>query len=281
MLTALIKRVSRLSLCYFNSLNYNNKDINAVIKKSICCFLLLPAFIHPAYSGSMGAAEDTKAYVPMIILSGGPAWASSPKAQTLTLQPVVQNRYVPSNSTSALGSGALFVGMHGPLYKSIQADVGVAFTGSGSAKFSGDVWQDADPNFSNFTYNYKVDQFRIAFKARLVETEPMFLKVVKPYVSGEVGGGANRSSGYATTRTINTAVLQPPFANNTVTALTYAFGIGLQGEVRPHVQVAVGYEFADWGKNNLGIANGQTIQNRLGSSNLYVNELQFSILYTV
>lgn len=73
----------------------------------------------------------------------------------------------------------------------------------------------------------------------------------------------------------------PPFVDNTVTALTYAFGVGLQGEVRPHVQVAVGYEFADWGKNNLGLANGQTTQSRLGASNLYVNELQFSILYTV
>ena len=229
----------------------------------------------------MGPAETARTYTPLIMISGGPAWASTPKDQTLTLQPVVQNKYVANNPTSALGSGAIFLAVQAPFYKTLEGAVGVAFTGSGTAKLSGQVWQDADPNFSNFTYNYKVDQFRIAFKARVVDTEPKFLKMVKPYLSGEVGGGANRSRGYATTRTIDTAVLQPPFVDNTVTALTYAFGVGLQGEVRPHVQVAVGYEFADWGKNNLGLANGQTTQNRLGSNNLYVNELQFSILYTV
>ena len=109
----------------------------------------------------------------------------------------------------------------------------------------------------------------------------MFINLIKPYLTGEVAAGFNRSYGYTLTRTIDTAVLQPPFTSNTVTALTYAFGAGLQGEVTPHIQVGVGYEFSDWGKNNLGAANGQTTGNRLGTNHLYVNELQFSVLYTI
>ncbi|MDF1677640.1 MAG: porin family protein [Legionellaceae bacterium] len=249
-------------------------------KTASACFALF-VIACPAYSGAMGEVTDTQTIRPLIMLSGGPAWQSDGKTQTFTLQPTVQNAYVANKNTSALGSGAIYLAIQGPFYKSVLANIGVAFTGSGTAKLSGEVWQDASPDFSNFTYNYEVNQFRVAFKARLVETDPKYLKAVKPYLSGEVGGGANRSTRYFTTRTIDTAVLQPPFANNTVLALTYAFGAGLQGNVTPHVQVGVGYEFANWGKNNLGIANGQTTPDRLGSSHLYVNELQFSVLYTV
>ncbi len=250
-----------------------------MLKQKLIPGLILSSLIAPAYSGTMG--EATRTYTPLLMLSGGPAWQSGGKTQTLTLQPVVQNTYVPNSAYTALGSGAIFLAVQTPFYKTLEGAVGVAFTGSGTAKMRGDVWQDASPNFSNFTYNYKVNQFRVAFKARVVETEPKYkFKGLQPYLSGEVGGGFNRSTGYYTTRTIDTAVLQPPFVSNTVSSVSYAFGAGLQGKVNSHFQVAVGYEFADWGKYQLGPANGQTTQARLGASNLYVNELQFSILYT-
>lgn len=250
-----------------------------MLKNTFLSSLFLSLLVAPAYSGTMGKTSDS--YKPLIMLSAGPAWQSGFKTQTLTLQPGVQNTYVPNNAYTALGSGAIFLAVEAPFYQTLKGALGVALTGSGSAKMSGNIWQDANPNFSNFTYNYKVNQFRVAFKARIVETEPKYtFKSLQPYLSGEVGGGFNRSTGYLTTQTIDTAVLQPLFKNNTVSSVTYAFGAGLQGKVNSHVQVAVGYEIADWGKYQLGPANGQTTQGGLGASNLYVNELQFSILYT-
>lgn len=242
--------------------------------------LLLPIFMSSAYSGTMGDDSD-KGFSRLIMLSGGPAWQSAGETQTLTLQSVVQNTYYANKNTSALGSGSIFLALQRPFYKSIQGAIGVAFTGGGNARLSGEVWQDADSNYSNFNYAYNVSQFRIGLKARVVETEPLFFKAFKPYLSGEIGGGANRSTGFKLTPTIDTAVLQPPFAANTVIALTYAFGIGIQSEIMPHIQASLGYEFANWGKNNLGSSEGQSTRARLGSSNLYVNGLQFSLLYIV
>lgn len=237
-----------------------------------------------AYAGTMG--EEVSKYHLQMMLSGGPIWTAAGQSQTITLttQPAIQNHYEAQRNVSTFGGGSIFVAVDRLFENGRDVALGIAFTGAGQAKVKGDVWQDADPDFDNFDYTYNLSQFRIGLKGRVVSTKSLFMKSfdyrIMPYGSGEIAIGWNSSSRYQTTPKIDTAVVQPPFASNTETALSYAFGAGLQGKVNDHVQVAAGYEIAGWGNSSLGLANGQTTKTKLSLNNLYANQLLFSVIYT-
>ena len=154
--------------------------------------------------------------------------------------------------------------------------IGLAFAAASNANLSGDIWDDADPDFNNSFYNYQVQHERVSIKGKLLMDAG---KVVTPYVSGSVGAGFNRSHAYTITPRIFQEIPGPLFGNKNITAFSYTAGIGLQKAVTNHVQVGVGYEFASWGRSQL--APGDTISNGLSLSNLYTNSLQFSISFTV
>ncbi len=50
---------------------------------------------------------------------------------------------------------------------------------------------------------------------------------------------------------------------------------------KPTLAAGVGYEFADWGKNQLGRAPGQTLNTGLSMSHYYINSILFNITYTL
>ncbi len=103
--------------------------------------------------------------------------------------------------------------------------------------------------------------------------------MLKPYVSGSLGVGFNQAYHFNITPTIFAAVPAPNFTSNTTVAFTYTLGIGLQRAINAHWKVSAGYEFADWGKSQLGTALGQTLGAGLSLNHLYTNGIQFSLSY--
>lgn len=209
-------------------------------------------------------------------VSLGPVWQDAGQSQTFALAPNVVKTYAPSTSTQALADGELFAGVQKDLPKSFQGQLGLAVAVTGDAKPSGNIWDDADPAFNNYTYRYQIHHSHIAIKGKLLLDKGYW---ATPWVSASLGVGFNNAHGFQNTPLISSAVMMPNFASNTQTSFTYTIGAGLQKSIREHWQAGVGYEFADWGKSQLGRAPGQTLNSGLRLSHLYTNGFLFNLTY--
>jgi opacity protein-like surface antigen len=116
----------------------------------------------------------------------------------------------------------------------------------------------------------------VALKGRLISNGKWF---VSPYISASVGVSFNHEFDFSIQPTNSTEVAPPPFNSNSNTSFVYTAGIGFQKSLTENLQVALGYEFADWGKAQLSRADGQTINQGLTVNNLYTNQLLLSLFY--
>lgn len=212
----------------------------------------------------------------VITLSASPTWTNGGETQTFYLGPSIQKTYTANKNTSTLFDGELFLGIERALRANFHGQLGLAVAATSDASLSGDIWDDADPRFNNFNYTYKIQHTHIALKGKLLGDMG---HVLKPYVSGSVGVGFNQAYNYNSTPTVFAAVPAPNFTSNMTTAFTYTVGLGLQRAINVHWKASLGYEFADWGKSQLGIASGQTLGGGLSLNHLYTNGLQFSLSY--
>jgi opacity protein-like surface antigen len=216
-------------------------------------------------------------------LSAGPTWISGNKTQTLTLQPDVQKTYTADSSTPYFSTAEIFIGWQKPWIHSfigqpLISQLGISIATAGNAKLSGDIWEDADPDFNNFNYNYKIQHTQVALKGRLISNSNF---IVQPYVSGSIGVGFNHAYDFKIQPQSSAEIAAPPFNSNTSTTFTYTLGIGLQKSLTTNLQIAVGYEFGDWGKIQLSRAAGQTLNQGLTLSHLYSHQVQLSLFYIV
>jgi len=219
----------------------------------------------------------------LIGLSAGPTWVSGNKTQTINLEPDVAKTYTANNNSAAFPSAELFIGWQNPwvtrlIEQPLISQLGISIAGAGNAKLSGDIWEDADPDFNNFNYDYKINHAHVAVKGRLISNACLSFE---PYISGSVGVGFNRAYDFTIKPKIVEEVAAPPFTSNTTTTFTYTLGIGLQKSLSPQLQAAIGYEFADWGKIQLSRAVSQTVNQGLTLSHLYAHQLQLSLFYIV
>jgi opacity protein-like surface antigen len=198
----------------------------------------------------------------------GPAWESAGKTQTFFLAPNIENTYAANHKSHALIDGEAFLGIQKPLREKLEGQFGLAVATTGNAALSGNIWNDADSTFNNFTYRYQVKHTHLAIKGKLLADRDY---VVIPWIGGSLGVGFNKAHNFTNTPTISEAVVMPNFTNNTTTALTYTLGAGIQRNLNSHTQVGIGYEFADWGQSQLGRASGQTVNTGLALSHLYTN----------
>lgn len=90
-------------------------------------------------------------------------------------------------------------------------------------------------------------------------------------MSGSLDVGFNRAHDFTNTPLIFEALPNPDFAAHTKTAFTYTLSAGLQKSINEHWQLGGGYEFADWGKSELGRALGQIMNSGLPLNHLYTN----------
>lgn len=233
-------------------------------------------------AGGMDMEREPNVWKPLIGLSAGPTWASANKTQTFYLQPDIQKSYVANHNNETFVTAELFLAGQKRLHprlltQPVMGQLGLVVAWSGDADVSGDVWEDANPNFNNFNYAYKMNHTYVALKGRLLGE---FDYMLEPYVSGSLGVGFNRAYNYTETPKIPEEVPAPSFAAHTKTAFSYTLGVGLQKAVMSHLQAAVGYEFSDWGASQLARATGQALNQGLSPQHMYAQQVQCSLFYT-
>lgn len=250
-----------------------------IIKKlrvvALACLLSTNVF-----AGSMGYESGFGGPGFFATLSLGPAWARPGDSQVLTLQPEVRKAYVPlpakrtmrlvttGKGTDSMITGELFAGYRGPINSVVEGQLGVVLGASSQAKLKGDVYEDADPLFNNYSYSYGVRNTRIAVKAKLLYDTGFY--DLYPYLSASGGLSYNHASGFAINPKIIEEVAPPLFRNNNETEFTYGFGVGLEVALETNWRLGLGYEFVDWGKSALGPALDQT----LGDKSIRLGVLQ-------
>lgn len=230
-----------------------------------------------AIAGTIGAVQP-ESWRPVVALSAGPTWAQPGETQTFFLQPGIEKTYQALGKVSTFVSGEFFLGGQKFFNRNWASQLGIAIAGAGNTQLTGNVWEDADPNFNNFTYSYKINQVRVAVKGRLFG---LMYFGVQPYVSGSVGVGFNRAYDVTINPKIFAEIAPPKFTPNTETSFSYTVGIGLQKTWSENWQLGIGYEFADWGNSHLGRASGQTLNQGLSLNHLYAHQLQFTVSYVV
>lgn len=214
----------------------------------------------------------------LIGLSAASTWTYGNRTQTLNLESDVTKTYTANQPTNVIPSFELLIGCEKPIMTShpIIGQLGLRFAEAGNANLTGDIWEDANPNLNNFNYEYKVRHFDVSVKGRLIGAFGFY---VDPYISGSMGVGINRAYDFTITPKISSEVAAPPFASNTQAAFTYTVGIGLQRKFYENFEVAVGYEFADWGKSSLLPASGQVTNQAPSLNHLYAQSLQLSLFF--
>lgn len=256
-----------------------------LLSKMIC--LCAIGLSHHAVAGGMATEQDLDHWKPLIGLSAGPTWALANQTQTLNLQPDVPKSYISHQNNATFVTAELFLAGQKLLHpqgltKPVMGQLGLVVAWSGDADVSGDVWEDANPNFNNFNYAYKINHTYVGLQGRLLgKFDDKFVYMLEPYISGSLGVGFNRAYNYSETPKIPEEVPAPSFAAHTKTAFSYTLGVGLQKSITSHLAAAVGYEFADWGQNQLGRAAGQTLNQGLSSAHMYAQQVQCSLFYLI
>lgn len=242
------------------------------------CFLapLICLVSTSCLAGTMGEAQE--AYSKVVTFSAGPAWTTNGKTQIIELEPDLVKAFVANDKNTTLASSEIFLGLQRNFNPGFAYQVGIAFAASSSAKLSGSVWDEADPDFDNFYYKYKVNHTHVAVKGKLIADTNF---VVQPYISGSLGAGFNRSYDFLLTQKIVEQSLFPAFNSHTETSFTYTAGAGVQKAIDSHWTFGAGYEFADWGKSNLARTDSQPVGSGLKLSHLYTHQLQFSLSYYI
>lgn len=228
-----------------------------------------------AIAGSMGASTvGTNHYVAELGL--GAAWEGAGKTQTITLAPDIIKTYSAEKGSNALAIGELFLGMQHDYSDMLQWRLGLEVATTGNARLKGQIWDDAEPQFNNYNYYYKVNHAHLDLKGKLLSNLGYW---ANPWLSAGLGVGFNRASSFSNAPTIFEAVPNANFSANTQTAFTYSLGVGLQRAINQNWFAGVGYEFSDWGKSRLGRAEGQTQNQGPSLNHLYTNGVLLSLSY--
>lgn len=210
-------------------------------------------------------------------LSAGPVWASGGKTQTISLTPEIIKTYTANKASSnSLIYGELFGGVQKNLTQIMQGQFGLAVATTSNASISGDIWDDAEPQFNNHIYSYKIQHNHLAVKGKLLVDK--YTRLI-PWLSGSIGVGFNYANSFQNIPTIFEAMADPNFASYTKTTFTYSVGVGLQTTLTLHWQAGIGYEFADWGSSRLDFAPGQTLNSGPSLNHFYTNGLLFNLTY--
>ena len=120
------------------------------------------------FAGTMGSVMPSKDWTWVGSIAAGPVWARGGETQTFFLAPEIEKTYASRKSTNALASGELFIGLQKSLASQWLGQLGLAAATTGNAKLQGVIWDDADPEFDNYSYQYRVRNTRIAAKGKLL-----------------------------------------------------------------------------------------------------------------
>ena len=211
-------------------------------------------------------------------LSSAAVWARAGQSQTFYLTPQIEKTYAATKSAHILSVGEIFMGLQRNRKNQPLGQIGLAVGMSNKAKLAGHIWDDADPQFDNYRYNYNINHSYALLKGKLMLDRDYW---VLPWISAGFGVALNRSYGFNNTPTIVEALVNNNFTSKTKTTFTYTLGAGVQKAINLNWQLGLGYEFTDWGKSNLDRAQNQTLSSGLKLSHLQTNGLLFCLTYIV
>lgn len=246
------------------------------MKRATAVVYLINILTGTAMAGTMGSTTQQPDLTWIGTFSAGPAWGSGGKTQTFYLAPEIVKTYAANQPTNTFFNGEFFVGLQRKLSQMLQGQLGMAVAATSNTSLSGAIWDDADPQFDNYTYGYKLQHTHVAVKGKILADAGYWLI---PWVSASLGVGFNDAYAFNNTPTISEALPNPNFASHTQTAFSYTLGAGVQKALNKHWQVGVGYEFADWGRSQLGRAAGQTLNSGLSLNHYYTNGMLFNMTY--
>lgn len=209
-------------------------------------------------------------------LSIGAAWSKAGETQTFYLNPTIEKSYRASEKSKGMPSGELFIGAQKAISAQVLGQLGLVLATTGNARVDGVIWDDADPQFNDHSYRYKVRNTRLGIKGRALLDKGQ--KVI-PYVSASANIGFNRAHDYTNNPLIFEAIANENFAGKTKTAFSYTLGGGVQTALNSHWHAGIGYEFLDFGKSNLNRAPGQTMGSGLSLSHLYTHGVLVNVTY--
>lgn len=244
--------------------------------KIITIASLTTFFVTQVVAESLWPIMETNRSAAFVSLGAGPSWGSGGNSETINLQSDIQKTYRVIKAPQVFALGDLFLGCETPLNFNFLGQFGLSLGYASNATLTGYIWEDANPNFSNFLYTYHVNTARVQLKAKILSN---INSIMQPYVSAALGVAMNRSHDFTITPLITPEVPAPAFVDATKYGLSYAFGLGLQTAFNADWQMGIGYELADLGKSHLGQAPGQTLNSGLSAAHLYSHALQLSVTY--
>lgn len=246
------------------------------VEMKVAAYLLTMFLTVFAFAGTVNHTHQQSDWAWLGTLSSGPIWGQGGETQSFYLTPEIDKAYVAKQSTSVFVNGEVFLGLQKKLPHFFLGQLGLAVASTSNVPLSGEIWDEADPVFANYNYTYKIQHAHVAVKGKLLADLGFW---VTPWVSASAGVGFNKAYAFTNTTTIFEAVANPNFITNTQAAFTYTVDLGIQKALSDRWQIAVSYEFADWGKSRLGRAPEQTLNSGLKLGHLYTNGILFGLTY--
>ncbi|RAP38004.1 hypothetical protein B1207_03175 [Legionella quinlivanii] len=237
-------------------------------KRSVCLMTLSCLLSNPLIAQSTGGW--------VVSVSGGTVWTKAGKTQTFFLAPEIENTYAAKKNLGSTGAGELFIGMEKVLGSVLRGQLGLSGAVTGAARLDGEIWDDADPQFSNHSYHYRINHQRVAVQGKLLLNNEAG---IIPWISGGIGVSFNQAHEFSN-KSLSCGVFPvPDFTDHKQTALALTFGAGLQKILNRHWQIGGGYTLADWGKSSLGRAEGQSMNSGLKLNHLIAQGILFNLTY--
>lgn len=244
------------------------------MKKNSVWLVLATSFLNNGFAGGLDMPYRDLTWVTTI--SAGAGWENAGQTQTIFLTPAIVKTYAANFSTNAFFDSEIFAGVQKIFSPYVQEQLGIALAATSNANPSGMIWDDASPEFENYTYNYEIQHSHLALKSKILFNAG---KGLLPWISGSLGMGFNNAHAFNNNPIIFQALPTPNFSANTTIAFTYTIGAGIQKVLSENCQVGIGYEFADWGSSQLRPASGQLQNSGLFLNHLYTNGVLVNFTY--
>lgn len=219
---------------------------------------------------------SSAAFYPIVTLSSGFARAQVHSSKWITFGSY-PNSYIGRNHYDTEIDTGLFIGAETVFQQNWAWQIGANYFANHAFSEHGNVYEFADPEFNNLTYQYKIRSQRISIATQISRA---YCYIWHPYISASIGEAFNKAYSYKEYPVTSTDVpMIQPFANHSTQSFTYSAGFGVEVNVLEHLRLGVGYRFADLGNARLGVSPLQSDANTISNPHLYTNEVLAQISY--
>ncbi len=246
----------------------------------LALILLFPSFLYAGYgvlSSPLSNGELlTKSHFVASFLLGLNHHVNLGDGETVLVAKNFTNTYTNNDIQNYTGLVAAAFGFEIPSLANITTQVLAEVDYSPTIKLGGDVWQFSEPEFNNFTYQYKMAsyQFFATFKFLLAASHWL-----NPFVFASLGLSRNCATSFEEFADDDTGVINAPFADKSINQFAYALGAGLALNVTRFFRVSLLYRYLNIGMVELGPSTSQLTQANFATSQLNFNQFCLLVSY--